>query len=109
MKGSDKNMLIDGFPRNVEQRKAFEEQVQAPDAVLNLGVPKATQQRWLLERGRSDVNPETVAKRLAVHESESAPVIKQYEAKGKLHHIAGARPPEEVFHDVWHIIHDLEV
>uniref|UniRef100_A0A165A3P8 adenylate kinase n=1 Tax=Daucus carota subsp. sativus TaxID=79200 RepID=A0A165A3P8_DAUCS len=73
--GNDK-FLIDGFPRNEENRAAFE-------AV-----------------GREDDNIETIKKRFKVYMESSLPVIEYYNAKGKVRKIDAAKPVEEVFEAV---------
>ncbi|KAF4395269.1 hypothetical protein F8388_001656 [Cannabis sativa] len=73
--GNDK-FLIDGFPRNEENRAAFE------------------------KVGREDDNVETIRKRFNVFLESSLPVIKHYEARGKVKKIDAARPVAEVFETV---------
>ncbi|CAI0546425.1 unnamed protein product, partial [Linum tenue] len=68
--------LIDGFPRNEENRAAFE-------AV-----------------GREDDNIETIRKRFKVFLDSSLPVIEYYAAKGKVKKIDAAKPVQEVFEAV---------
>ena len=45
---------------------------------------------------RDDDKPETIAKRLAVYEEQTAPLIERYEEHGILRRFDGSRPPEEV-------------
>ncbi|XP_039070912.1 UMP-CMP kinase 3-like isoform X3 [Hibiscus syriacus] len=73
--GNDK-FLIDGFPRNEENRAAFE-------AI-----------------GRDDDNIETIRKRFQVFLESSLPVIEYYKAKGKVREIDATKSIEEVFEAV---------
>ncbi|KAK7856360.1 ump-cmp kinase 3, partial [Quercus suber] len=73
--GNDK-FLIDGFPRNEENRAAFE------------------------EVGREDDNIETIRKRFKVFLESSLPVIEHYTAREKVRKIDAGRPVEEVFESV---------
>ncbi|KAG4203600.1 hypothetical protein ERO13_A05G409800v2 [Gossypium hirsutum] len=73
--GNDK-FLIDGFPRNEENRAAFE------------------------ALGREDDNIETIRKRFKVFLESSLPVIEYYKGKGKVREIDAAKPVEEVFKEV---------
>uniref|UniRef100_A0A0D3FB65 adenylate kinase n=2 Tax=Oryza TaxID=4527 RepID=A0A0D3FB65_9ORYZ len=73
--GNDK-FLIDGFPRNEENRAAFE------------------------NVGRVDDNIETIRKRFKVFVESSLPVIEYYNAKDKVKKIDAAKPIPEVFEDV---------
>ncbi|GFZ02888.1 P-loop containing nucleoside triphosphate hydrolases superfamily protein [Actinidia rufa] len=73
--GNDK-FLIDGFPRNEENRAAFE------------------------SVGREDDNIDTIRKRFKVFLESSLPVIEYYNSKGKVRKIDAAKPIEEVFEAV---------
>ncbi|KAF3500959.1 hypothetical protein F2Q69_00039831, partial [Brassica cretica] len=100
--GNDK-FLIDGFPRNEENRAAFENVTGIePKFVLFFDCPEEEMERRLLGRnqGREDDNIETIRKRFKVFLESSLPVIQYYEAKGKVRKIHAAKPIEEVFQEV---------
>ncbi|XP_058222459.1 UMP-CMP kinase 3-like [Rhododendron vialii] len=100
--GKDK-FLIDGFPRNEENRAAFESVTGiVPEFVLFFDCPEEEMERRLLSRnqGRDDDNIETIRKRFNVYMESSLPVIEYYNAKGKVRKIDAAKPVEEVFEDV---------
>ncbi|KAI4353090.1 hypothetical protein L6164_002064 [Bauhinia variegata] len=100
--GNDK-FLIDGFPRNEENRAAFEEVTKIePAFVLYFDCPDEEMERRLLNRnqGREDDNIETIRKRFKVFMDSSLPVINYYDAKGKVRKIEAARPINEVFESV---------
>ncbi|KAL4286467.1 hypothetical protein AHAS_Ahas19G0089100 [Arachis hypogaea] len=100
--GKDK-FLIDGFPRNEENRAAFEKVTgMEPSFVLFFDCPEEEMERRLLNRnqGREDDNIETIRKRFRVFLESSVPVISYYDAKGKVRKIDAARPVEEVFASV---------
>ncbi|KAL9234667.1 hypothetical protein vseg_009513 [Gypsophila vaccaria] len=95
--------LIDGFPRNDENRLAFEAVTGIePEFVLFFDCPEEEMARRLLGRnqGREDDNIETIRKRFKVYMESSLPVIEYYNAKGKVRKIDAAKPVEEVFEDV---------
>ena len=97
--GKDK-FLIDGFPRNEENRAAFEKVTgMEPSFVLFFDCPEEEMERRLLSRnqGREDDNIETIRKRFKVFLESSLPVISYYDAKGKVRKIDAARSVEEVF------------
>ncbi|MQL78783.1 hypothetical protein Taro_011227 [Colocasia esculenta] len=104
MKESGNNkFLIDGFPRNEENRAAFEEVTKiVPEFVLFFDCPEEEMERRLLSRnqGRVDDNVETIRKRFKVFIESSIPVIEHYGSKGKVHKVNAARPVEEVFETV---------
>ncbi|XP_059435071.1 UMP-CMP kinase 3-like [Corylus avellana] len=100
--GNDK-FLIDGFPRNEENRAAFEDVTKIePAFVLFFDCSEEEMERRLLSRnqGREDDNIETIRKRFKVFLESSLPVIEHYDSRGKVRKIDAARPIEEVFESV---------
>ncbi|KAG7018903.1 UMP-CMP kinase 3 [Cucurbita argyrosperma subsp. argyrosperma] len=100
--GNDK-FLIDGFPRNEENRAAFEAVTGIePSVVLFFDCLEEEMERRLLSRneGRVDDNIETIRKRFKVFLESSIPVIRYYESKGKVRKIDATRPVKEVFESV---------
>ncbi|MDO4356155.1 MAG: adenylate kinase [Clostridia bacterium] len=116
--------LLDGFPRTVEQAEALKE-IAEPDAVINIDVPDELLMDRLTGRRvcpkcagtfhisklsnpticpvcgdqlihRDDDKPETIAKRLSVYHSQTAPLIGYYTDNGKIRTVDGANKPEEV-------------
>lgn len=95
--------LIDGFPRNEENRAAFEEQTGIePKFVLFFDCPEEVMEQRLLGRneGRTDDNIETIRKRFRVFIEQSMPVVQHYEATGRVARINADRPAEEVYKEV---------
>uniref|UniRef100_A0A7N0U8G6 UMP-CMP kinase n=1 Tax=Kalanchoe fedtschenkoi TaxID=63787 RepID=A0A7N0U8G6_KALFE len=100
--GNDK-FLIDGFPRNEENRAAFEAVTNIePEFVLFFDCPEEEMERRILGRnqGREDDNIETIRKRFKVFLDSSLPVIKYYESIGKVRKIDAGKPVDEVFESV---------
>ncbi|KAH6755084.1 P-loop containing nucleoside triphosphate hydrolases superfamily protein [Perilla frutescens var. hirtella] len=100
--GNDK-FLIDGFPRNEENRAAFESVTGIePEFVLFFDCPEEELEKRLLNRnqGREDDNIKTTRKRFKVYMESSLPVIEYYNSKGKVRKIDGSKPIEEVFEAV---------
>ncbi|CAH9147902.1 unnamed protein product [Cuscuta epithymum] len=95
--------LIDGFPRNEENREAFERVTGTlPEFVLFFDCSEEEMESRLLCRnqGREDDNIETIRKRFNVYMESSLPVIEYYKSKGKVHRIDAAKPVDEVFEAV---------
>lgn len=95
--------LIDGFPRNEENRAAFESQTGIqPSYILFFDCPEEVMERRLLSRneGRTDDNIETIRKRFRVFLEQSLPVVEYYEKQGKVAKINADREPEEVYKEV---------
>ncbi|KAJ2718911.1 bifunctional uridylate/adenylate kinase [Coemansia sp. Benny D115] len=80
--------LIDGFPRNLEQAKAFEDTVCKAQKVLYFECPEAVLLERLLNRGktsgRTDDNIESIKKRFRTYVNDSKPVIDAFDAQGKV-------------------------
>ncbi|KAF9669128.1 hypothetical protein SADUNF_Sadunf14G0075800 [Salix dunnii] len=104
MQQSDsKRFIIDGFPRNEENRAAFENIVKIkPEFVLFFDCPEEELTKRILNRnqGRVDDNIETIGKRLKVYFESTLPVINYYNSKGKVQKIDAQRSVDEVFEDV---------
>ncbi|CAI9764702.1 unnamed protein product [Fraxinus pennsylvanica] len=83
--GSDK-FLIDGFPRNEENRVAFE-------SVIGIEPEFRLLSR---KQGREDDNVDTMKKRLEVYRQLSLPVIEYYNFRAMVRKIEGEKSIEEV-------------
>ena len=116
-----RKFLVDGFPRNAENRDAWEAQARAHTLftkhslitltmvairagydcamVLFFDVPEAVMEARLLARqeGRTDDNAATIRKRFAVFQEQTQPVVAHYDAKGKVARVAGVGTPAEVY------------
>ncbi|XP_017984078.1 PREDICTED: UMP-CMP kinase 3 isoform X1 [Theobroma cacao] len=100
LESGNNKFLIDGFPRNEENRAAFEAVTKIePEFVLFFNCPQEEMERRILNRnqGREDDNIETIRKRFKVFEESSLPVIEYYKARGKVREIDAAKSIEEVF------------
>lgn len=95
--------LIDGFPRNEENRAAFENVTGIqPEFILFFNCPEEEMLKRLLNRnqGRVDDNVETITKRFRVFAESSLPVVNYYDSKGKVRKIDAVKTKEEVFEDI---------
>ncbi|KAL3755879.1 hypothetical protein ACJRO7_002865 [Eucalyptus globulus] len=95
--------LIDGFPRNEENRTAFEQIIGAePNIVLFFDCPEEEMIKRVLNRneGRVDDNIDTIRKRLKVFAASHYPVIDYYSKKGKLYKIDAIGTEDEIFERV---------
>lgn len=103
IKSDNDKFLIDGFPRNEENRAAFENVTKiSPAFVLFFDCSEEEMERRLLGRnqGRVDDNIETIKKRFRTFVESSLPVIEHYSSKNKVKKIDAAKPIPEVFEDV---------
>lgn len=83
-----KCFLIDGFPRNVAQGIAFEQQVCPCKMVLFFDCPEDVLVARLIKRaessGRDDDNVESIRKRLVTYRDTTLPVITHYHEQSKV-------------------------
>ena len=74
------------------------------DLVLNLEVGQSELIDRIMKRAetenRADDTPETVAARLEVFQSQTAPVLSYYQEQGIVHPINGMQTPDQVFQQV---------
>jgi len=90
-------MIIDGFPRNIEQARGFNFKL---DKVLYINVTDEESKKRLLKRRRKDDNLSVIKKRLEVYCTETKPVLDFYKEKGILLEIDGEREIKEIHQDI---------
>jgi adenylate kinase len=97
-------VLLDGFPRTVEQAKAldrlFEEMGRKLGGVLLLDAPREEllarlNGRAIAER-RPDDTPEIIANRLEVYEEQTRPVIEYYDDRGLVNRVSAVGSVPEI-------------
>lgn len=96
--------LLDGYPRNLGQVGDLDEfltgRSEELTAVIELAVPREESIERLslraAEQGRADDNAESIAKRLAIYESETAPILEVYRARGIVDSIDGVGTLDEI-------------
>ena len=108
LRAPNKQFLVDGFPRALDQAEFFEESVVAAKFVLFFDCPLETMQERLLKRGetsgRSDDNIDTIKKRFDTFTNQSLPVIEHYEKLGKVHRFIATDTPDEIYAKVHAIL-----
>lgn len=99
-----RRIVFDGFPRTEAQAAALDgllsEVGRHVDAALLLDVPREEilnrLGRRARELGRSDDTPDVIAKRFAVYEEQTRPLIQFYDKLGKVRRVNGVGEVEEV-------------
>ena len=75
----ERGVLLDGYPRTPAQAEALEEALESSethlDLALNLEVPIEEATRRMLDRARADDTEEAILRRLALYETETAPLV----------------------------------
>lgn len=97
--------LIDGFPRELEQGKAFKAKFKRDcDFVLYFECSEQAMKARILKRaetsGRADDNEATIVKRLKTFTNQTVPVVQHYQKLNKLRSVNAERGIEEVYADV---------
>lgn len=97
-------IVLDGYPRSLGQASRFEEvrkrlgrEIQK---VIYLEVDRSTAERRLQKRRRPDDVAETIDRKWQIFESETLPVIKQYESKGIVERIDGRGSVDKVWEKI---------
>lgn len=100
-----KGAVFDGFPRTIPQAEALDamlaERKRKIDLVIELKVDESillarVEQRIRSGQSRTDDNPESLKKRLAVYNRDTAPLLDYYRRQGKLTTVDGMAPVEAV-------------
>jgi len=112
----DKNIIFDGFPRNINQAKVLDESLEKISVSLDTAVFIDVNYEILKERitsrinesgdenKRADDNVETLVNRINVYKKNTLPILKYYRDKGILAEINGMLKIEEVSRQVLKII-----
>lgn len=96
--------LLDGYPRNLGQVRDLDTFLDGRGepltAVIELSVPRDESIRRLslraAEQGRADDNEESIAKRLSIYESETAPILDVYRERGIVDEVDGVGSLDEI-------------
>ena len=98
----DCHLLIDGFPRIVDEAKVLESafsfyQRRSID-IIHLKAPEAVVRERMVSRARPDDTVESIEERLRWYREETSPVVEYYRARPntKVHDIDGTVSIDEV-------------
>ena len=98
---SEGGVLLDGFPRTVDQANALEGIIkglsQKLHIALNLDVPIEVVTQRMLDRRRPDDTPEAIQRRLELYETETAPLLDWFTSRDLLSTVDGLGSEDEVF------------
>ena len=111
----ERGVLLDGYPRTPAQAEALQEALDSAgthlDLALNLEVPIEEATRRMLDRARADDTEEAILRRLALYETETAPLVAWFEKRSLLITVDGLGSEDEVFQRlrraVEHTLRDL--
>ena len=98
---AENGFLLDGYPRTPDQAAAMEvflaEAGTPLDAAVNLDVPVDVVTARMVARGRADDTEEAIRRRLALYESETAPLLAWFADRGLLDVVDGLGDVDVVF------------
>jgi UMP-CMP kinase len=107
LKSGSSKFLVDGFPRDMDNLKCWEDKmtdIAEVQFLLFLDCPQSIMLDRLLERGktsgRNDDNEESIKKRFKTYEDSTRPIIDHFRNIGKVRAVDSNRPFEKVFSDV---------
>ena len=111
----DKNIIFDGFPRNLNQAMVLDESLKEISIELDYAILFEVDFKILEERiqkritesaheKRSDDNLETLLKRIEVYKNNTLPIVDFYEKKKILKTIDGMKTIESVNEEILKII-----
>lgn len=100
--------ILDGYPRNLAQAAALDTLLVRIGQPMDAAVQLHVDNELLIDRlagraqaeGRADDNPESVRKRLAVYDQQTAPVIEFYRQHGQLTVVDGVGSLDAVFNRI---------
>ncbi len=109
-------VIFDGFPRTIPQAEALRGLLAGRGskvhAVVGLEVPEDELMTRLVKRGaesgRSDDNPETIAKRLEVYHRQTQPLKQFYTEETTFHPIDGIGSVDDIFKSITLVVDPLK-
>ena len=102
----DSHLVIDGFPRNVDQARVLEQMLsfyKRPSlTVIGLDVPDDVVIKRMMGRGRADDTPELISERLRLYHEQTKPLIEHYNDRPNTNfvHIDGSQSIKAVWEEI---------
>ncbi len=98
-----KGVIFDGFPRTIAQAEALKKMLKERGHDLGIMIELVVEEDILMfrllrraqEQGREDDNEETIKKRFAVYQNQTAPLIEWFEREGIRHTFRWADTPNK--------------
>jgi adenylate kinase len=105
---TENGFILDGYPRNLAQANALADLLARIDQPMDYAVQLDVDSELLIQRiagrakaeGRADDNPESVRKRLAIYNEQTAPVVEFYRQQGVLSVVDGVGTLDDVFNRI---------
>ena len=96
-----KGVIFDGFPRTIAQAEALKQMLKERGHEMGIMIELVVEEDILMarllnrakEQGRADDNEETIKKRFAVYQNQTAPLIDWFEKEGIRHSFSAEKYP----------------
>lgn len=108
----DAHLVIDGFPRNLDQARVLEQMMgfyqRSPLTVVHLAVPDEVVIARMKSRARIDDTDELIAERLRLYKEQTEPLVAHYRQAPGTHFVAvdATQTIDEVFAEIKQTLHD---
>jgi adenylate kinase len=105
---AERGFVLDGFPRTSTQADALDVMLDEIDrdlsVVFEFQVPDDVATERLLKRseleGRTDDEPDVIARRLKLYHAQTEPLVEHYRVQGNLVGVHADRPVNQVFSEI---------
>ncbi|MBK66348.1 MAG: adenylate kinase [Chloroflexi bacterium] len=105
---SSKGVILDGFPRTINQAAALENKIKELDvlikSVVYLDISDEKILSRLLNRGRDDDEPELIKNRLDVYRNQTEPLLVFYDERKLLNSINGDQELDDVNNNIMNVL-----
>ena len=107
-KSSSKGVILDGFPRTINQAVALENKIKELNvlikSVVYLDISDEKILSRLLNRGRDDDEPELIRNRLDVYRNQTEPLLVFYDERKLLNSINGDQELDDVNNNIMNVL-----
>ena len=105
---SSKGVILDGFPRTINQAAALENKIKELNvfikSVVYLDISDEKILSRLLNRGRDDDEPELIRNRLDVYRNQTEPLLMFYDERKLLNSINGDQELDDVNNNIMNVL-----
>ncbi len=121
-KVDNKNFIVDGFPRHIDQMKDMDNYLESKGRIANLIIhldvtaqeiadrrQKVAQAGGTFQIGRNDETPEAIAARQKSYDDSITPIFEYLNQDSRLLRVDGNRPIEPIFADTCLRIEKLSI
>lgn len=109
--------LLDGYPRTLDQLRFLDELLEANGTALDAVIQLVADENEIVDRllkraheeGRSDDTPETIRRRQALYQRETAPIIAVYRDRGLVVEVDALGDVDDIAARITHALTEREI